>query len=101
VTDELRADRGLQAERTALAHVRTWLGVLLAAMLLARQGGRFEAVAIAAGAAGVVVAGVASAARVRRITAGELTAVASARRTLMVLVAAVAAMQVAAVVTIL
>jgi hypothetical protein len=94
-------DRGAQAERTTLAHVRTWLGVLVVALLLARQGGHGAALAIAAGAAAVVVVGLASAVRVRRMALGDLATIGPPRRTLLLIVVAVAAMQLAAIVTLL
>ena len=87
-------DPGLQAERTALAHVRTWFGVVAVALLLARRvvHGDLWTVFVAAGA--VAAAGIATALRIRRLAAGH---VAQPRRTMVTMVAAVAALQVAAI----
>jgi len=64
-------ERGLQPERTVLAHARTVLAVVVVAMLIVRQAdGGTERVVVALVAAGAVVAAtVASLARQRELRA--------------------------------
>jgi putative membrane protein len=69
VTTDL--ERGLQPERTALAHVRTVLSLVVVAMLIVRQAddGTERVVAALLAAAAVVVATIASLARQRELRA--------------------------------
>jgi hypothetical protein len=69
VTTDL--ERGLQPERTALAHVRTVLAVVAVAMLIVRQadGGTERLVVAIVAAAAVMAATVASLARQRELRA--------------------------------
>jgi hypothetical protein len=95
-------DRGLQPERTALAHARTVLALVAVAMLVVRQadgGGERIAVAVLAGAA-IVLATTSSLVRQRELRTTR-TGHASSLLVLGALAGAVAMLQVLAVFVVL